>query len=104
MVTWLFEFEGSLVFRGFAVDLDPVDLGSVGTGATEPHHAIDLIARPLDHSFDPTIGQVADPADDALLVGLGLDGLFEALPLNVSLDEDVDAGPILQAIPSWYIS
>lgn len=73
------DLERFLVLRGLAIHLDAVDLGSLRTGAAQPHDAIDLVAWPFEHGLDPTVVKGLDPSGHILLVRLLGDRVAELL-------------------------
>ena len=63
------EAEGGEAFRGFGLDGYVVDRGQAWAGVGPVNQAADIVGRPLEDGFDPAVGQVADPARHAILLG-----------------------------------
>jgi hypothetical protein len=91
-----FDLEGLLVARGLPVDLNPVHPGPLGARPAQPDHPVDLVSWAFEDRLYATIPEVANPTRDALLGRFIRDGLTEAQPLDLPIDEYVHAGLVFQ--------
>ena len=63
------DVEGGEAFRGFGQDGYVVHGGQARPGVRPVHQAADVLGRAFEDRFDPAVGQVADPAGHAVLLG-----------------------------------
>src|SRR4249919_3829777 len=73
----LLDVEGGEAFGGFGVDGYVVDGGQAGADVRPVDQAADVLGRALEDRFDPAVGQVAHPADYAVLLGQAAAGVAE---------------------------
>jgi hypothetical protein len=78
-------------FGWFGLDLNVVDRGVTGAVTGPLHQAADVLGRSLEDRFDPAVGQVADPAGHAVLLGQPPAGVAEEDTLNLAGDQDAVA-------------
>jgi hypothetical protein len=71
------DVKGGEAFGGFGADGYVVDGGQAGAGVRPVDQAADILGRALEDRFDPAVGQVAHPADHAVLLGQAAAGVAE---------------------------
>jgi hypothetical protein len=76
------------VLRLLRKDLDPVNLGPARALLAEPHHRVDIVGLPLEHSFNGAIGPVGDPAGHPSLLGEPPCGVPKEDTLDPAVDDD----------------
>ena len=79
--------EGGEAFRGFGLDGYVVDGGQAGAGVGPVDQAADVLGRAFEDRFDPAVGQVADPARHAVLLGQAAAGVAEEDALDPAGDQ-----------------
>jgi class 3 adenylate cyclase len=78
-------------------DVDAGDLGPGRAFAAPRDHRVDATLGALEHRLHPSVGEVAHPATDAVLLGLATTGVAEPHVLHPSGDVDVPADHTWQA-------
>ncbi len=63
------DVEGGESFRGFGLDGDGLYHGQAGAAVRPVEQAADILGEAFEDRLDPAVGQVAHPADHAVLLG-----------------------------------